>query len=899
MKGTLRALFALIVTTGVAAAQSNVLRIDVEATRSRDSVAGTVDEAVLKFARRTEALTGGYRATRLRNLGMEGAAVLLPPVRVEIRPSGTRSVAQGGDLVLVFDNTGERAFPESYRVFLETVFTNAKATMNLVFGAPALGGEVRVANYDADIGDRDAVAGGYYLPDNGSGEREIRFPVYQNPETAAVNFIHTLLLAYQGNKTYAFDAFQEGLVRAATMKIARTPAAMPGLDRDQIEATLASTYEIGPWYDWNNQPSLAARQFIAPNLRNLPLPAGGSIGGLYLLRFMMAGSAWEKVLIEYPNFIREFNERFYQQPTLRNNVPGLVALGQNVLNALRPANPQVEGRTFADWYRHQYVLDTHLTRGLKLHVSPQPIVFGLGGADFGVFDFQTTFFSTEEGGREQLLTGTSYPIFWNSTFDRLFPSAQDERIDIVASYGSVTPNFPDENAGIPYRVAADIPVLDELVRVHVPAGAVATATKPTPNDLYGTVEGIFPAVGVSYLVRALVGGNVLGTAPVTDGAFGVRIGTALWRSAQPVLLEVQRTSGTTTTTVYSRRVNKAPGSLAVDLRIGGEATVQISLLKGINMTGFPVDPFSQWNPDVMNLAASETLAARWNPSIGKYNLFPDLEPFQIGHGYFVRVPSNRTLGVDGYVAPPNTPWSVSLKPGWNLVASPLRSSISTDRVLVVKGTGFPVTFAEAEGVELGTDFFHFVRGGNDPVSGAPETGSYSPASQFEPSRGYFVRCLAPEGATLTFFPTDAPPTQARASAAPAGHAWRLRVQATGGGRSTQSVLAMSATATGGFDPAEDSPLPPGIGGFQIGSQVNASRYFRDVRRTSAGDTYTVVLDGLAVGAAYTVTLTEEKARARQVSVSRDGGRAVGFTGVGRITFVAESPSTTMTVKVVR
>ena len=73
----------------------------------------------------------------------------------------------------------------------------------------------------------DAVVGGFYLDDNGSGEREIRFPVYAAPEAAAVNFVHCLLLAYLGSKDYGFDAFSEGLVRASTMRIARTAGALP------------------------------------------------------------------------------------------------------------------------------------------------------------------------------------------------------------------------------------------------------------------------------------------------------------------------------------------------------------------------------------------------------------------------------------------------------------------------------------------------------------------------------------------------------------------------------------------------------------------------------------------------------------------------------------------------
>jgi hypothetical protein len=176
VKGT----FCVIVFAALQAAafaQSNVLRLDVAATRSSGSIAEQTDKAVRTLALRNERLFEAYRERRLKNLGRGEVPTMMPPARVEIGTTGTRRLTQGGDLVLVFDTTGARAFPSDYRTFLETVFANAKATMNLVFGPPSLGGQVRVSNFDADIGDRDAVAGGYYLPDNGSGEREIRFPV--------------------------------------------------------------------------------------------------------------------------------------------------------------------------------------------------------------------------------------------------------------------------------------------------------------------------------------------------------------------------------------------------------------------------------------------------------------------------------------------------------------------------------------------------------------------------------------------------------------------------------------------------------------------------------------------------------------------------------------------------
>src|SRR5262249_44973252 len=150
-----------------------------------------------------------------------------------------------------------------------------------------------------------------------------------------VNFIHTLLLAYLGNDSYQWDAFQEGLVRAATMRIVRTPGALAaGLDPNLAELVLQNSYDVGPYYDWYNQPGLTGPTFISPNLLNVDLPPGGSVGGPYLLKYRMGGSAWLKVLAEYPSFISGLNAKLYANPSLGGNYSGLITAGQQVINTL-------------------------------------------------------------------------------------------------------------------------------------------------------------------------------------------------------------------------------------------------------------------------------------------------------------------------------------------------------------------------------------------------------------------------------------------------------------------------------------------------------------------------------------------------------------------------------------
>ncbi|MEQ1934152.1 MAG: hypothetical protein ABL962_09775, partial [Fimbriimonadaceae bacterium] len=449
----------------------------VELSGSNAPTAVKIDQALRVFGKNAATLTKVNRAKQKR---VENYQFSLPQT-VTLARNGSalrgRSYAPG-DITLVFDASGTRAFPATYKTLLQDTFAAVKPTLDIIFGQAASAGPVLVKNYDADIGDRDAVAGGAFLPDNGSGQPEIRFPVYVSPEATAVNFVHTLLLAYLGPNNFSFDAFQEGVVRAAVLQAVRTPGSLPAtLDDGLVDSVLQNTYDVGTFYDWYNQNALGGPTFIAPNLKDEPLPAGGSLGGIYLLRYQMAGSAWQKLVAQNSGFLREFLTRYYADPSIRNNVPALITVGQAALDAASgTANAKVEGKSFSEWYRSQFILETQLTIGPKLLVQPIPISSGLGGTDFGVFDVSATYFSTLPGGNEALLSATAYPIFWDQTYNRVFPSAQDDRMDIAGAYGSVTPNFPDISGGLPYRCTIDIPVGDKIARAYVPAGSIATAT---------------------------------------------------------------------------------------------------------------------------------------------------------------------------------------------------------------------------------------------------------------------------------------------------------------------------------------------------------------------------------------------------------------------------------------
>lgn len=100
-----------------------------------------------------------------------------------------------------------------------------------------------------------------------------------------------------------------------------------------------------------------------------------------------------------------------------------------------------------------------------------------------------------------------------------------------------------------------------------------------------------------------------------------------------------------------------------------------------------------------------------------------------------------------------------------------------------------------------------------------------PASVFEPGKAYFVRVLAPEGITLVFDPQSGQSRGASnaMSATPVVNGWRMGVTLIDDDFRVGAQIGESSTATLGFDPKEDSPLPPApAGGRRIQRKSSTS-----------------------------------------------------------------------------
>lgn len=870
------------------------LRVEIGSARAPEVWGSSADRAVRDFAKRVSGHSKGYRAS-LSRAGLLQTKLVMP-TRVILTDRGTKLAFKGrggSDIVPTFDTTGTRVFPADYKAYLERVFTAAKPAMNAVFGSPAVGGTVRIKNYDADIQDRYAVGGGYYVPNAPTGP-EVRFPVYNNRVSAAINYIHTLLLAYMADKQYPWDAYNEGLARAATILVARTPGSIPDSpDPDQIEDALAGLYDVGQFYDVWNKVGLGGPRFIAPNLLNTTLPIGGSTGGVFLLRYQMAGSAWSKVAVRYNGFVAEFNKRFYANPGAYTSLATLEQLGQQVLDFLSgTTGTTIEGLSFSAWAARQSVLDTRLNPGLRLLPVALPLVAQSGTSDFGVFDIVLNAFKILPNGDEILLSATAYPIYWRPDFTRHFTTAQDDVVQVAGAYGSVTPNFPSsEFQGQPYRITVDLPLSGKVARVTVPAGSYSTGSNANPSTFYGSVSGLPNPGSTPYRINLSWVGGALNGIAVTNNAFGAKISDANYLRPGPVTVRVLQG----TATVMTREVVKSKGGLMLDL-VPPESFIahSFSLAARLTTLGLPVEPLRPNAADVLGLPDGQTLVARWDSTIGRYQLYPDDGEIKQGAGYWVRPPSAINRTVIGRSVP-GIPFAVSLNPGWNQVSVPFNATLPFTSVSVTVAAEAIGTYEQAvDDGTLGPTVFQFQPGSN------LDEGTMVPATTFAPGRSYFVRANRPEGAVLVF----TPPGGTRKTGGGSGRrapnytkTWDMKV-ALMDSRGTQCgvTLGQAAGATNNLDLVIDSELPPTKNGFQLTS-YNGRTMFTDFRPTGSRPFFDLRLKGLRVGQRY--ILRFKPSTSIPGFVLRDGSRTLTVSSNQDYGFVATGTTRRVTLEALR
>jgi len=105
-----------------------------------------------------------------------------------------------------------------------------------------------------------------------------------------------------------------------------------------------------------------------------------------------------------------------------------------------------------------------------------------------------------------------------------------------------------------------------------------------------------------------------------------------------------------------------------------------------------VEPLQTNAASILGLDARTLLLARWDPTVppsGGYHIWPVVEPFQPGRAYWVKLPSNLTISVQGALPAINADYPVPVSLGWNQVGSPRQTAVDVADLKVQVGNGTP------------------------------------------------------------------------------------------------------------------------------------------------------------------------------------------------------------------
>ncbi|MGC8783990.1 MAG: FlgD immunoglobulin-like domain containing protein [Armatimonadota bacterium] len=797
-----------------------------------------------------------------------------------IQPARTRY--GGGTLSFTFEgwDAGQEAF-------LRQVINTALPLIESVYGKPAQSGTVKVVNYDLQIGDRDAVAGGIF----NASTNEILFPVYNSPKSVVINLVHVLIHAFHGPLIFDYDAWEEGFARAVTILVAHRVAQAMNIPDPEGFFKTDSNYHALPFYDLLNQPALGNNVFIAPSLKQLPITPG-QLGGMYLPRMQMAGSAWLKVYLEDPDFFKKFNAQYYAQYNpnetvkLSGDIPRLKAIAAGVL-----ANGgMVEGLPFDRWYERQYVLDTSVSFGKKMYAWVLPNRADDGQDNPGI-SIVLLHYQTTADGDEVPLNDVCYPVYWDyNQQNRLFLGAQYERIDIVDGEGTVAPLFI--NIGGAQRVLIDLPLGG--LQLRIPFAPGYGGTKNNPNNLYGAVLGL--DTGTVHISSSL---GVEASTALSQGGFGLTLPSPAFEQPGRYTITIKDSNGNT---VATRQVNLGYQEAVLTLEVTDSAqTLTHSFSAGLQMISLPILPFASDNADALGVARNGFLLAHWRqdtPGENKYLLYPTAPPFRPGVGYWLKLRSNIIADIRGIAPRADQNFTIATTYGWNQIGNPFTTPVDVSEIEVQYLLNDPVPFATAvsKGWVGGTIWRY-----------NPAINNYEAATTLQPWEGYWLRVLVTEGVTLTF-PAPATRAQRRSRAQPPSHPpvygakaeWQTVLTAIAGNSRAQVRLGQSVSASDRFDSVYDSEAPPEFGQMLAFGIVNsdwgaaAGRYAVDVRRSGARTTWNLQVRTPAPEMEVTLTWSDLRSvpkDTRLVLVDDATGRQYNLRTVSSVTLRTDQTGT--------
>ncbi|MFQ6132917.1 MAG: FlgD immunoglobulin-like domain containing protein [Armatimonadota bacterium] len=725
-----------------------------------------------------------------------------------VRAAGVGARALGGGTLTLnypsgsFDGPGEQAA-------LNSLFAAATPQINALYDPPAETTQIDVEETPGLL----TIQGGLYIP--GTPTARLLLPPF-DPEVAPADdlpnlftFLQLLVRAYHNTAFLFFDAWEEGFAQVVALDVM-------AVLYPTVDPIFYAVIVPIPWHDLMNRPGLNGPSFY---------PASG-YSGMLPWRYAASTAVWGKCFAQDTLFFKKFNQAYYAafSPSLPGDVPALRSLAAGIM-------PTIEGLDFSTWFHLHHVLDNSISFGPKAYTFPSLFPEGDQPDEYTVA-LAFAYYNVNASGDEVPLGGTADILYWDH--DRSPPDidagvgANQAVIPATgadAGTGFAAPTFFPQNVGNQGqegnggRIFIDIALGGAFYTLFYPytgPGPDPGPSTPFQNDFYGVLTG---ADDGEVVVTPPVGSPV--TLQVDEGEFHGHVAAAGFPPQGQYRVEFFNPAGALQPNL-TRLVNVYGPQYCVLLEAeNAVGSIQANLPAGLSLMSLPILAMANGQipadpADVLGIAQNRLVLGRWDPdALGddKYRFYPQVPPFAPGLGYFLRLTTAITGHTIPGVVPPNSAdYRVPVLGGWNMVGFPFNhgSSILVTDLEVGEGDDVPVPWntAASNGLVEG-GVFDFEEGRT------PETDTVSSLSRF---KGYWMRCLNPDGCQI-YFPGPTAPAGVGALAARPDRRrrmpprqrqgeWQLSILAQAGPRSGIARLGVNAAASDGYDPAFDFHRPP-------------------------------------------------------------------------------------------
>lgn len=635
------------------------------------------------------------------------------------------------------------------------------------------------------------------------------------------NLTRQMLLAFRGTESTNFDAWDGGQADAAALIISSQ------IHPQAFDPTLYGFYAM-PHYDFLNRPGVGTQYFFTTPQDRKSEKGPSSAFSLASLRYGLAQSAWLKVWIENQNFFKSFNAAYYRRnpAVVGKNAQALAGIAGTIV-------PTVEGMSWSDWLRRQYVLDSTFVVGEHLFAYCVT-QYAQPGAPTA-FEGDVYRFRTDARGNELPVAGTiSVRAFDENGRDitSLSPELRQKSTLDLAPLNTTG----DDPGGAHFYSTFDSTGTPDRARITLrfQSGSLQTSAfhahnvagpQSKPNGFFGVVTG-------SNQGRFTLQSNGLSTSGTVErGAWfspstypsGPAVKTTFWlmpsdggapkkfqRNTAWSYFQTGATSGYSQSTRFVFEAPPSNGAIT--------ASWAIRNANKWRLISLPVTPFQTDASRVLNIPAASLSLARYTPASRAkadltrgfpfgitrtaHTLYPALrEPLGPGRAHWLKLDRDKSVRIPGAEPERAFAFDVPLVAGWNAVGVPFNLPFALGSVQVRVGEE---TVSWDEALKRGWV-------GSGVWRWKPE-GGYArvdlPTGSLAPLDGYFV-WTSQAKATLVFDSTKR--TGGLKAPAEGAGAWQIGLSVSSGtglSLATEDGFRLGSTTFSGTKPARLAAARP-------------------------------------------------------------------------------------------